>query len=141
MDKAKRLELIDRVKALRLLLPDCPRPLVTLEEFFEGNDDCGSIGCNLSPMPVPRSFYDRLRSIRSQPKVQDILVEISEILENDQEAWPFSDTIYIYADAILDEVLHWAAALQPDAVEEILIEAPYVSELKRDFRCYRLWWD
>ena len=24
-----------------------PRPLLTLEEFFEGNDNYGSIGCNL----------------------------------------------------------------------------------------------
>ena len=29
--------------------PAVPRPLVTLEEFFEGNDDYGSIGYNFFP--------------------------------------------------------------------------------------------
>jgi len=33
-----------------------PVPLLTLEEFFEGNYVVGSIGCNLDAEPNPEEF-------------------------------------------------------------------------------------
>ena len=46
-----RERLILRIKALGLPSYEGPRPLVSLEEYFDGNDDLGSIGCNLSDHP------------------------------------------------------------------------------------------
>jgi hypothetical protein len=41
------------------------RPLVGLEEFFEGNDDYGSIGYNFYPdQPAPSEFYALFKGIR-----------------------------------------------------------------------------
>lgn len=40
--------------------PNAVPILVTLEDFFEGNDDPGSIGCNLTPMLGPQAFYSIL---------------------------------------------------------------------------------
>src|SRR5438309_2610801 len=39
MDTAKRADLIERIKMLGAPSSDRPLPLVTLEEFFVGNDD------------------------------------------------------------------------------------------------------
>src|SRR5438128_350946 len=56
-----------------------PRPLLSLEEFFEGNDDYSSIGCNLYPdQPAPSEFYSIFRSIRERPDVADVLVEVNQ---------------------------------------------------------------
>jgi hypothetical protein len=53
-----------------------PRPLLTLEEFFDGNDQYGSIGCNLPDCPTPHEFYEVFKQIRVTPEVADVRVEI-----------------------------------------------------------------
>jgi len=143
MDSIKRAELIERVKLLGLPSLDGRLPLVTLEEFFLGNDDYGSIGCNLSPMLGPQFFYEKLKSIRSRPNVQDVLVEVNEIEEKDPAMWPFSDRVCVFTNATPEDVAHWAAALQPDAVEQGLAlgRADSAPELKAGYHCYGLWWD
>lgn len=42
----QREQLIARIEQLKAAY-GCTRPAVSLEEFFEGNEDYGSIGCNL----------------------------------------------------------------------------------------------
>ena len=37
--------------------PETPRPLLSIDEFFEGNDVVGSIGCNLIDIPHPNEFF------------------------------------------------------------------------------------
>lgn len=86
-----------------------PTPLLTLEEFFEGNDFEGSIGCNLMSEPEPKQFYDLLREIRHRPDVCDIRIQIT-CVDDPGKDWPFSDTIWIITSAPLDEI----RALFPD---------------------------
>jgi hypothetical protein len=143
MDSTKRTELIERVKALGLPRRDRPLPLVTLEEFFVGNDDYGSIGCNLTLMLGPQFFFEKLKSIRSQPNVQDLLVEVTEVEEEDSGIWPFSDRVYIFTDGTAEDVTHWTAGLQPDAIDESSSHGGHgcAAELKPGYRCYGVWWD
>jgi hypothetical protein len=143
MDSAKRKELIERIKMLGLPSPDRPLPLVTLEEFFVGNDDDGSIGCNLTPMLGPQFFFEKLKFIRSQPNVQDLLVEVTEVQEEDPAMWPFADTVYVFTDGTPEDVAHWTMILQPDAIEESLAnEKPDCAlGLKPGYKCYTVWWD
>lgn len=143
MDGARRSQLVERITALGLPSPDRPFPLVTLEEFFEGNDDYGSIGCNLNPMLGPEYFFEILKRIRSRPNVQTILVEVIEVDPDYPSAWPFADSIYIFTDAALDEVAQWAAPLKPDAIGEGFSNGKHgrAPEMISDFKCYSLWWD
>ncbi|MDP4145462.1 MAG: hypothetical protein Q8936_13415 [Bacillota bacterium] len=41
-------------------------PLISLELFFEGNDDIGSIGCNLLDHPGTEKFYSVLKNIKDK---------------------------------------------------------------------------
>jgi len=52
MDSAESNELIEKIKKARSPFARPPNAiwLVTLEEFFVGNDHYGSIGYNFSPM-------------------------------------------------------------------------------------------
>src|SRR5215813_12795576 len=139
----RRGQLIERITALGVPSPDRPLPLVTLEEFFEGNDDYGSIGCNLTPMLGPGFFFEILRRIRSFPNVRNVLVEVTDVEPEDSIAWPFSDRVYVLTDAHQDEVAQWAAPIKPDAIEEGFSNEkhrcapPNIS----GFKCYSLWWD
>jgi hypothetical protein len=117
--------------------------LVTLEEFFVGNDDFGSIGCNLTPMLGPQFFFEKLKSIRSQPRVQDVLVEVTEVEEEDPAMWPFADRVYVYTDATAEDVAHWTMALQPNAIDEGFAHGKHdcAPELMPGYKCYGVWWD
>jgi hypothetical protein len=91
---------------------ETPRPLLTIDEFFVGNSEVGSIGCNLSPTPTPAQFYEFLRAIAQRPEVKDIRVQITAF---DAPEWPFSDTVYIMTSAAPDEVASWFPdELKPD---------------------------
>ena len=83
--------------------PTCPRPLLTLAEFFEGNNVVGSIGCNLTPTPDPSKFYEILSRIAARREVGDIRIQITHF---DSE-WPFSDTVWIITNAEPEEVVSW----------------------------------
>src|SRR5690349_12736194 len=89
------------------------RPIVSLEAFFDGNEDLGSIGCNLSPHPGVATFYTVLRAIRDRDDVQDVLVGITEDMGD--EEWPFSDTVYVLTRASAEDVQRWAARLEPES--------------------------
>ena len=93
--------------------PKTPRPLLTLEEFFEGNGYVGSIGCNLTPTPSPTQFYDLLKTIRDRDDVADVLVQIT--MQDDPDSWPFSDTVWIITSATPEEVAEWfEERMRPD---------------------------
>ncbi len=72
---------------------DIPRPLVTLEEFFEGNEDSRSLRWGVRPSPSPQELYAFLQSLRDRQEIINVLMEIAELETPD--AWPCSDAIWI----------------------------------------------
>ena len=142
MDYAKRQNLVERIKTFGLRDSDRPLPVVTLEEFFVGNDDYGSIGCNLTPMLGPQNFFKTLKVIRSKANVQDVFVEISEVSE-DPTTWPFADRVFVLTSGTADEIKRWTADLQPDSIQEgsTLGRSSSVPELRPGYKCYVVWWD
>jgi hypothetical protein len=94
--------------------PSTMRPLLTLEEFFDGNDVDGSIWCNCSPMPSANEAYTVLKQIRAKPGVADVRVEVSQF---DVPEWPFSEVVWVITGATPDVVKSWfPKAVAPDAV-------------------------
>jgi hypothetical protein len=113
--KAKLVALINR--AGDITDPETPSPLVPLELFFDGNDDPGSIGCNLPGEVMPSEFQSTLSSIRARADVADVLVQVT--MHDDPDGWPFSDTIWVITTASPSVVRSWMPErLQPDDVFE-----------------------
>ena len=117
-------------------------PVVTLELFFEGNDDVGSIGCNLLNHPGVEKFYSTLKQIRDKSNVQNVLVEIMEYDEGD-DIWPFSERVYILANAQIDEVADWVKELEIcDISAGYMYGQPKSApELNEGYSVYSIWWD
>jgi len=46
--------------------------------FFHGNDDLGSISCDLTDHPGTARFYAVLRDVRGRPEVHDVRIGISK---------------------------------------------------------------
>jgi hypothetical protein len=137
MDVELRRKLIQRLKEQN------PYSLLSLEEFFSGNDDEASIGCNLLRHPGIDTFYRVLKDIRSKPNVQDVLVEITDLNEKDEEMWPFCDTVYILADATQKEIELWLKKLRPDEAPEGDIDNRLSENitLKPSMKVFVAWWD
>ncbi len=119
MDQQRRKALIAKVRAWGFGRCGPPNPVVSLEDYFNGNDDEGSIGCNLAPHPGIQKFFETLMAIRVRPEVQDDLVEIREVEEDHPEMWPFADVVWILSSANVEEVSRWISVLQPDEVGEV----------------------
>lgn len=120
-----------------------PRPLVTLEEFFTGNEDYASIGYNLPEQPSPQDFFRLLRTIRDRVDVTDVRIEVKD--QEDPEGWPSTDTIWVITSASADDVVSWLPdAIKPDDVlsgfdsSATSIE-PY--DLPNDTNAVGIWYD
>jgi hypothetical protein len=103
--------------------PDTPTPLLSIEEFFEGNDEVGSIGCNIFPTPTPQDFYEIFRRTASRNDVADIRVQVTAF---DAPEWPFTDTVYVMTTAPAEEVMHWfPESMRPDETRRGFFDQAY----------------
>jgi hypothetical protein len=119
-----------------------PRPELTLEEFFEGNEHTGSIWCNLSNAPHPREICALFKAMRARPNVADVRVEIT--MFDDPEGWPFSDTIWIVTSASPEEVKAWFDAyFAPDDCDHGWADGAKreAFDVPEGMRAVRCWWD
>ncbi len=120
-----------------------PRPLVTLEEFFEGNDDLGSIGYNFYPdQPRPAEFYELFKKIRDKPEVADVRIAVMDLEEPD--SWPATDNVWIITSASPEEMTAWMGErFRPDDIFDgfpthYSLE-PY--DVPEGLRAIGVWWD
>jgi hypothetical protein len=120
--------------------PRTPRPLVTVDEFFSGNSEIGSIGCNLDSAPSPGQFHSLFQEIAKRPDVADIRVQITAF---DVPEWPFSDTVYIMTSASPEEVASWFPAdLKPDETWLGFAEQAYEPySVPAGYHPVACWWD
>lgn len=118
-----------------------PRPLLTLEEFFEGNDE-GMIASNLPDAPPSDELYAMLRAVRARPGVLDLRVQIT--MFDDTDIWPYSDTVWVITTASPDEVRSWfPPRIAPDEVfagwlPDVRYEPLTIPEGASAIGC---WWD
>lgn len=124
---------------------------VTLEEFFEGNNDCASFGVNLEKQPPITVFYKTLKQIKENIKVAEILVQISDIniYEDDKlddNEWFYSDSVYIIGNMELQDIEIATKNIQPDEIYilENEKEIKAINEKDNSFHDKKvivLWWD
>ena len=90
-------------------------PYVPVEQFFDGNGDEGSIGCNLMEHPGLEAFRAALVGLTRRDDVQAVYAQIAEI-DPGAGLWPFTDTIFVVGSIDPDELRRLLAPLQPDEV-------------------------
>ncbi|RTE49312.1 hypothetical protein [Actinobaculum sp. 352] len=121
-----------------------PKPLLTLEEFFDGNDVVGSILCNVVldeegyDAPTPQQVRAVLEAIRARDDVDDVRVAIGMF---DDPDWPFAEEVVVVTDADPNVVLGWfPEAYAPDAVAAADDEE--YEDIKYSVERFRIcWWD
>lgn len=100
---------------------DQPPPVVTLEDFFEGNTQADSIAVNLSEHPGLSFFYERLKTIRARADVEAVLVNIydlSPVIFDPEKGWPYAENIHILTSTEAPTIQSWATDLLSDGAGE-----------------------
>jgi hypothetical protein len=130
-----------------------PLPLLTLAEFFDGNDEPGSILCNVvlsgagedeDDAPTPQQVRAVLATVAGRPEVADVRVVVTEA--DDPDWWPFADRVLVVtsadpevvrgwfpADYAPDEVFPHADEVRPQPVEPYDVPAGHAAVI--------CWWD
>ncbi len=131
-----------KCKALKADLAVQPEPqIVPIERFFDGNDDLGSIGCNLIEHPGLDVFRDTLTGLLRRPGVEAVYAQIAEV-DPGEDCWPFTDIVFVVGTISADELRATVAPLQPDTVG--LVEAPGIPRFiskRHQSPVLALWWD
>lgn len=115
--------------------------VVSLEEFFDGNEDDGSIGANLYPdQPSLKNFYDTFKGMVSSGEVESIFVRIADAEDSD---WFYTDTVYVIGNITLKEVKEMLKELKPDEIYSGWMYGMPVNlqNVKIDMPVYSVWWD
>jgi hypothetical protein len=143
-------EAVAAMVAARAGLPP-PRVTVSIDEFFDGNNDTQSIAPNLdatAPHPGLAGIRNTLQEIRSRPGVAEVRIAIREWpnpqVSDDDGFWPVAEHVYVWTTASRSDVERWVRPLRSDAVGESPIgEAlcnPDVT-LPLGVHLYRVVWD
>jgi len=114
------------------------RALVTIEEFFDGNNSLGSIGCNLSEHPGLDHFRKILGDMEKRPDVEQVWMQIYDL----EGEWPFSENILIVGEIPLSDVERFSESLQPSEISELQFDwTPSRANKLKGRRYVNLWWD
>lgn len=139
MDIQKRDTLLNKVGRLEDL--ENTDVWVDIEDFFDGNDDLGSIWCSLPEPPEEISQVSAfLKTVRSRNNVNGLRICVSQF-DGGENEWPFSDTILVITDASKADVEVWFDRFPPDEIyveedEKLLGDLGFAGK-----RALRLWWD
>ena len=126
-----------KCNALKAELAAQPEPqLVPIERFLDGNDDLGSIGCNLLPHPGIGVFREVLAGLLRRPDVRAVYAQITE-RDPGAGCWPFTDTVLVTA-----ELRKAVGALRADKVgtAEEMRSSPSVAN-GLGSPALAVWWD
>lgn len=138
-DERKRIALIEKIEALE----EEGDVWVQASEFLNGNEDLGSIGCNLEPHPGLAAFRDVVRRVSLHPSVIAVYAEITDMMDElDEDSWPFSESLIVLTSESDEQVMAWFSPLMPDEVYDYDGDPPsYAPEAPEDCRWVRVWWD
>lgn len=118
MNEEKRSSLVKRLEKF-LDDQECytPSPLVSLDQFFDGNDDVGSIGCNLFEHPGIQRFRDLLSELEEHEDISKVWVIAKQ--HDWKPGWPHSDEVIFLTSLNVDTIEEKISILEPDEVYDV----------------------
>ena len=146
IDVEKRKIVVKKYDLLNF--PNLKQPtLISIDEFFDGNNDEASIAPNLIEKPKVSEYYRVFKKLSKNPKVIASFVKLNEVMIydngklNDNE-WFYSDMIYIIGGLTKEEIKEITKSLEPDEVEyddEMTIRN--IDKKYKDKNIVYIWWD
>ena len=115
--------------------------MVRAERFFDGNDDTGSIGCNLSEHSGTAAFQEILTGLEIRSDVRAVYIQITE-LDPGEDSWPFTDTVLVAGTISTGHLTAAVSSLEPDEVPPVEdFGASAGIAAKYGTPVHVIWWD
>lgn len=114
--------------------------IIDAAAFLDGNEDEGSLGCNLMEHPGMQAFRDAVSRVAARPDVSSVKVVIHEDMGDDN--FPFTDSMFVCTSAAPKDIAREFEVLQPDDVSKA--ERQQVASLPpppRGQNWIYVWWD
>ena len=130
-----------KCQALKTALSAQAVPLVAIGQYFDGNDDEASIGCNLMEHPGIDAFREVLVDLTKRSDVAAVYALISEV-DPGEDFWPFTDTIVVFGTIAASELADNLRELEPDEVGSAVdFGIPEEILSKHAAPALAAWWD
>ena len=115
--------------------------VIPIQRFFDGNDDPGSIGCNLLDHPGFEEFRNLLTGLLRRRDVQAVYALIADP-DPGPDFWPFADTVLVVGPISPDFLGLILSPLEPDEIE-LCDESsvPLLIKQKHQAPVLSVWWD
>jgi len=144
MDRTKLMRLVDKIKAAGY--SNETETVLTLEEYFDGNDErCSMICANTGNQPSAQSLREFFDAIRAKPSVRDVLVRVYDFEDalEFQDSWINSDAIYVITSSSIANVGEWFMPLAPSEIYEEKDLKPFnnLPPMPDSYRLIAVWWD
>ena len=146
IDKVKRDKLVQKYDLLKF--PNINQPvLLSIDEFFDGNNDEASFAPNVENKLPMSTYYKILKSLSQHPKTIATFVELKDVMiyDNGQlhdDEWFYTDIVYFVTDLTKEEIKEATKSLQPDEVEyDTEHEIKGLNEKYKDKNIVYVWWD
>jgi hypothetical protein len=103
-----------------------PKPwIVSIAQFFDGNDDASSIGWNMIPYPGIVAFRHSLSELLGRSDVQAVYAQIDD-LDLGEDVWPSTDLVFVVGTLSPDELRNILIPLMPDEVCAVEFAVPEI---------------
>ncbi|AVP96778.1 hypothetical protein C7S18_06000 [Ahniella affigens] len=122
-------------------------PIVSLDEFFLGNEEEDSIAPNQwgDGRPSIRVIYERFKAIEARPDVQGVYVSIHQDWPDAEgfEQWVPADSIHVYSSAPQHVADEWIEGLFADGISPGWPYGKHAAapEPMDGYHVYTVYWD
>lgn len=122
-------------------------PIVSIDDYFLGNDDEESIAPNQwgDGRPSVREMYEHLKRIEERPDVQGVFVGIHQDWPESERfhEWPPAENIHIYSSASQGVAEKWIEGLHSDGISPGWSYGKHAAapEPLDGYRVYTIYWD
>jgi hypothetical protein len=122
---------VTKCRALKSELAKQLEPRVaSVERFFDGNDDPGSIGWDLTEPHDIDAFQDLLTGLLRRPDVEAVYARIVDLDMGEDDCWPSADIFFVVGTISADELRNILSPLKPCEVCSVNFAVPDVIKEK-----------
>ena len=145
-DMDLRKALYEKIEALNEV-DDNHFPVVSIHDYFLGNDDEESIAPNQwgDGRPSVQEMSEHLKRIEKRPDVQGVFVGIHQDWPESErlDEWPPAENIHIYSSAPQDAAEQWIEGLHSDGISPGWPYGKHAAAPKPldGYRVYTIYWD